>query len=238
MSALRSAGRGPSWESYVAERFDRLAGRFKAEVPDDDVRLRALVQALGPLDGLRVLDLGCGKGRFAVRLRAGGARVVGLDLSESMLAAAPPVDRVRGSARRLPFAAGVFDAVVAVEVLEHLDTVGPVLAEAARVLRPGGVLAVVDKNAGSWNAARPWLPNLVLKWVDQRRGRWMYPPGAPARERWFRPERLRRLMKRWFEHVDVRHLLTPSEARRALFRRVPRARLMTLWTARVPGGPS
>lgn len=225
-------------ERHVAGQFDRLHARFKPEVAEDDVRLTAVLAALGPLRGLRVLDLGCGKGRFAARLREAGAEVVGLDVSVAMLAAATGLDRVQGSAARLPFAAGIFDAVVAVEVFEHLPGVDAAVAEARRVLGPSGVLAVVDKNACSLNASRPWLPNLAVKWLDERRGLWMYPAHGPVRERWFRPGSLRRLMACHFESVTVSHILSPAESARALFRVVPGVRLLTLWTARAPGGTS
>jgi ubiquinone/menaquinone biosynthesis C-methylase UbiE len=226
---------GPEHDAHVAGRFDLLHARFKREVGPDDVRLRALVESLGSLAGRTVLDLGCGKGRFARRLQAAGAQVVGLDLSAAMLAGAAGLDRVRASARRLPFGDGVFDAVVAVEVFEHVDDVDAVIAEARRVLRVGGVLAVIDKNAGSWNAQRPWLPNLAVKWLDERRGRWMYPADSPVRERWFWPGALRRRLARRFEEVRIEHLLSPAEARIALFRRIPSTRLMVLWEA--SGGP-
>ena len=224
-------------DAHVAGRFDLLHERFQREVGAGDVRLRALVNRLGPLEGRRVLDLGCGKGRFSARLQEGGAVVVGLDVSAGMLAEAEGLDRVRGAARRLPFADGVFDAVVAVEVFEHMADVDAALAESCRVLRSGGVLAVIDKNAGSWNARRPWLPSLAVKWLDERRGRWMYPAGGPVRERWFWPGEFRRRLARRFEEVHIDYLLSPSEARVALFRRVPSARLMVLWSARAPGGP-
>jgi 2-polyprenyl-6-hydroxyphenyl methylase/3-demethylubiquinone-9 3-methyltransferase len=185
-----------------------------------------------------VLDLGCGKGRFAAALAREGAEVIGLDCSAAMLAAARGLDRVRGSARRLPFASACFDAVVAVEVFEHLpgNAIGTVLREARRVLRPGGVLAIVDKNAGSWNARRPWLPNRLVKWIDERRGRWMYPAGGPVRERWFRPRAFAARLGRAFVEVQVEYLLSPNEKAHPLFRLVPSARLLTLWSARVPGG--
>jgi len=226
-------------EAEVAARFDALHDRFKRAVGPDDCRLRALLDRLRPLTGRRVLDLGCGKGRFAARLEAHGARVVGLDRAPAMLAEARGLDRVLGSARRLPFAAGAFGAVVAVEVFEHLPAgaVDGVIAEARRVVRLGGVLAVLDKNAGSWNARRPWLPNLALKWVDERRGRWMYPAGGPVRERWFWPGAFRRRLSRAFGgEARVWFLLSPDEEAAALFRRLPRTRRMTLWTARAPGG--
>ncbi|MBV8269122.1 MAG: methyltransferase domain-containing protein [Planctomycetaceae bacterium] len=223
-------------EAEVGSRFDRLHRRFKREVAGDDVRLRALRACLEPLRGRRVLDLGCGKGRFAARLAESGADVVGIDLSAAMLAEAEGLALVRGSARRLPFASASFDAVVAVEVFEHLADVDAALREARRVLRPGGVLAIVDKNACSMSAQRPWLPNLVVKWIDEKRGRWMYPSGGPVHERWFRPAWLRDRLRRDFEDVWVEHLLMPSEVGCWLFRYAACARLMVLWSARVPGG--
>lgn len=227
------------YEAEVGACFDRLEGRFKQAVEKEDVRLRALRDALGPLAGRRVLDLGCGKGRFGRRLTDSGAEVIGLDLSAAMLAQAQGLGRVRASARRLPLANGAFDAVIAVEVFEHLPALGEVLAEAFRVVRPGGVLAVIDKNAGALNAQRPWLPALVVKTIDERRGRWMYPHGGPVRERWFWPRSLaRQIRAARFDRVRVSFLLSPPEASRPIFRTVPHARLLALWTARAPGGPT
>jgi 2-polyprenyl-6-hydroxyphenyl methylase/3-demethylubiquinone-9 3-methyltransferase len=188
------------------------------------------------VDGRRILDLGCGKGRFATPLAAAGAEVVGLDRSAAMLAEGAGLDRVKGSARRLPFPDAAFDAAVAIEVFEHLAAIDEVLLEVRRVLRPGGLVAIVDKNAGSWNARRPWLPNLAIKWIDERRGLWMYPGGGPVRERWFWPGSFADRLRRRFIEVRVSHLLTAEEAGHPLFRRVPGARLLALWSARVPGG--
>jgi 2-polyprenyl-6-hydroxyphenyl methylase/3-demethylubiquinone-9 3-methyltransferase len=227
---------GAALERYVAERFDLLEGRFKGEIPPDDFRLRAVLDALGPLAGCRVLDLGCGKGRFGRYLAARGAAVVGIDLSQAMLRHACGLPRVRASGRRLPFPASCFDVVVALEVLEHVPAVEPVLEEIARVLRSGGRLAIVGKNASALDARRPWLPSLVLKWIDERRGFWMYPSGGPVRERWFWPGRMAGRLRRRFGPVRVTHLLTRREAARAVFRHCPGRRLYVLWTALGTGG--
>lgn len=240
----RTGTADPTWgpagnhEAAVAARFNALHARFKAEVPADDVRLGAVLRSLDPIRGRRFLDLGCGKGRFAARLRALGAEVIGLDRSAAMLAGGEGLGRVLGSACRLPFLDKTFDGALAVEVLEHVANpdLERVLDEAARVLRPGGTLAIVDKNAASCNARRPWLPGLAVKWIDERRGRWMYPPGGPVRERWFWPGTLRDRLLRRFATVRVEHLLSPAEEGSRLFRGVPRARLLTLWAARAPGG--
>jgi len=95
-----------------------------------------------------LIDLGCGPGRHLVALEERGVRAFGLDRSTAMLAAAPPELRprlVRGDLRRLPFADGSFDG--ALSMFSSFGYFGPVgdraaLAEAARVLRPGGRLCL------------------------------------------------------------------------------------------------
>jgi SAM-dependent methyltransferase len=225
-------------ESVVAARFDALHARFTRELADEDPRLRGVVEGLGPIAGHRVLDLGCGKGRFSRALRELGATVIGLDLSTAMLDGATGVDRVRASARRLPFAPASFDGVMAVEVFEHLapGSVDAVCAETRRVLRPGGTLVIVDKNACSWNAQRPWLPGAAVKWIDERRGLWMYSHREKVRERWFRAGELKRRLGRWFSSVRVNYLLSPAERGRFPFQHVPSTRMFVLWSAQAPGG--
>jgi ubiquinone/menaquinone biosynthesis C-methylase UbiE len=100
---------------------------------------------LGPVRGLRVLDLGCGTGRHALRLARAGARVTGLDLSPGMLqraraqAADAAVDfREHDLHAPLPFGSASFDRIVSGLVLEHLRDLDAFYGEVARVLRPGG----------------------------------------------------------------------------------------------------
>jgi SAM-dependent methyltransferase len=227
-------------EAIVASRFDALHRRFKRELAEDDVRLRGVVDRLWPLAGRRILDLGCGKGRFAMALRERGASVVGLDLSAAMLDQAKGIDRVRASARRLPFRPASFDGVVAVEIFEHLapGSLDLVCGELRRVLRPGGKLVIVDKNVCSWNARRPWLPSVAVKWIDERRGLWMYSHREKVGEYWFTGRKLRRRLGRWFETVRVEYLLSPAERGRFPFQYVPPTRLFALWAAQAPGGDS
>jgi SAM-dependent methyltransferase len=225
-------------ESLVAARFDALHVRFKRVIADQDPRLVAVVESLGPVAGRCILDLGCGKGRFARALRERGAWVVGLDLSAAMLDGATDIDRVRASARRLPFGPASFDAVIAVEVFEHLAprSVNDVCGEVGRVLRPGGTLVIVDKNACSWNARRPWLPGALVKWIDERRGLWMYSHRDKVQERWFRAGELKRKLGRRFNAVRVQYLLSQAEQGRFPFQQVPGTRLFVLWAAQAPGG--
>jgi ubiquinone/menaquinone biosynthesis C-methylase UbiE len=225
-------------EKAVAGRFDSLRGRFKAEVAADDARLLAIVESLSPLYGRYILDVGCGKGRFARRLSERGAKVIGIDASAGMLAEARGMPRARATARRLPFGRASFDGATAIEVIEHLapEALDHVFEEVLRVLKPGGTFVVIDKNAYSLNADRPWLPSLAVKWIDERRGRWMYSHREPLRERWFRPSKLAQRLGRCFPQVHVRHLISRQEEGRFPFEQVPATRLLVLWAAKAPGG--
>ena len=119
---------------------------------------------LGLRAGERLLDLGCGGGRHAYEALRLGARVTALDASEGELKdvstlmgemarqADVPTDGggavVCADAVAIPFREGSFDRVIAAEVLEHLPADQVAMAELARVLRPGGSLAVTVPRFG------------------------------------------------------------------------------------------
>lgn len=102
-----------------------------------------LASLLGPGPG-PCLDLACGTGGFFDAIRSSGRTVVGLDVSADQLRRARERESklVRADAAALPFADGVFSAVVAAWMSTDVDDLGRVLAEVARVLRTGGVLVV------------------------------------------------------------------------------------------------
>jgi SAM-dependent methyltransferase len=108
----------------------------------------AVLDALRAEGARRVLDLGCGTGQLAHRLRLVGAglQVVGCDFSAGMLRQARTGDRavdwVQGDAMRLPFAAARFDAVVSTQAFHWFPDRAAALHEVARVLRPGGCLVL------------------------------------------------------------------------------------------------
>lgn len=122
---------------------------------------------LGLAPGDRLLDLGCGAGRHAFEALRRGARVVAFDYDEAELkdvaAMAAAMDQAgdipgagdssttRGDATRLPFPAGSFDRIIAAEVLEHIPDDEAAICELARVLRPGGTMAVT---VPAWLAER------------------------------------------------------------------------------------
>lgn len=97
------------------------------------------------------LDAACGTGRFAELLHAAGHRVVGVDASEDMLAIArervPEGTFHVGALDHLPLADDSVDVIVCALALVHVPDLGPVIAELARVLRPGGDLVISDLHA-------------------------------------------------------------------------------------------
>ena len=111
-----------------------------------DVRWRRLARetlALSP--GSVVLDLACGTGDFAVDLAEEGHRPIGVDLSFGMLASArTTAPLVQGDLLGLPVASGSVDAAVCGFALRNLVELPPFFAELARVVRPGGRIALLD----------------------------------------------------------------------------------------------
>lgn len=153
--------------------FDRAAGYYdetRGFPPGVEERVAELFARAGGLDrGSRVLELGIGTGRIALPLAARGVRVVGVDLSAPMLArlvekrGALAVSPVRADAARLPFRDAAFDAVIGVHVFHLIPAWRAVLAEAARVLRPRGLLLHgADDQSGGGIWAR-WRERLAAQ---------------------------------------------------------------------------
>jgi SAM-dependent methyltransferase len=157
-----------------AEAYDGWAPSYdepNSLIEDEEPVLLRILDSIPP--GFAV-DAATGTGRVAEHLVARGHRVLGLDVSPGMLAAAGA--RVPGAAfgyadlRRLPLPDGVADLVTCSLALSHLPTLDGALGELARVLRPGGDLVVTDSR-GMFPGSRCYP--LVMRAGD---GRWGYLP--------------------------------------------------------------
>ncbi|MEJ2736545.1 MAG: class I SAM-dependent methyltransferase [Anaerolineae bacterium] len=106
--------------------------------------LRELAEGVG---GGRILEVGCGTGHWLATLGPASSQLYGLDLSTGMLAQAggqqAGLELVRGRAGQLPFSEGCFDLVYCVNAIHHFQQQRTFVFEARRLLRRGGVLAVV-----------------------------------------------------------------------------------------------
>jgi len=130
--------------------------------------LAPLRRALAGAPGPQLADIGGGTGNYALALAGEGWQPTVIDRSVQMLAqaSAKGLETVRANATRLPFADTSFDAAMLVSMLHHIDDPAQALAEAKRVLRPGGRLALMvftrEDIADAWcldyfPSSRPWM---------------------------------------------------------------------------------
>jgi 2-polyprenyl-3-methyl-5-hydroxy-6-metoxy-1,4-benzoquinol methylase len=133
-------------------------------------RIRKLLRLLEPDRPGRLLDVGCAGGELAALLAARGWTAHGAEAEPALVEAA----RARGVDARtvdldrapLPWPAGAFDAVVAAEVIEHVVDTDRLLAEIARVLRPGGALVITTPNLASLENRLRLLFGRYPMWMD------------------------------------------------------------------------
>jgi demethylmenaquinone methyltransferase / 2-methoxy-6-polyprenyl-1,4-benzoquinol methylase len=129
---------------------------------------RALIDAVDPRAGMRILDVATGTGMVAFALAGRGAEVVGLDQSAAMLGGAQDrlertpelsgrLSFVLGQAEALPFADGEFDALSFTYLLRYVDDRAATMRELARVVTPGGRIGMVEFGV-------PSDPSLRMLW--------------------------------------------------------------------------
>jgi ubiquinone/menaquinone biosynthesis C-methylase UbiE len=159
---------------------------FPSTIDPRIFHVKLIQEHLGALRGKRVLDVGCGKGRFArvFQEREPAAEIWGLDISEEMLRFVPEGIQTRaGSMTEMPFGDGFFDGAYATESLEHAVEIEKAVREICRVVKPGGRIAIIDKNAEHWGKLK-----------------------TPEWEKWFSRKELERLLGRHCSKVSSRFI--------------------------------
>ncbi|SES45762.1 Methyltransferase domain-containing protein [Streptomyces sp. yr375] len=149
--------------THVQEFFTARAADWDRKFPDDGPAYAAAVGELGLREGDRVLDAGCGTGRALTPLRAAvgpSGVVIGADLTPAMLKAAVRAGRDRdgrlmlADVAALPLRSESLDAVFGAGLIAHLPRPQENLRELARVVRPGGTLALFHPIGRAALAAR------------------------------------------------------------------------------------
>jgi 2-polyprenyl-6-hydroxyphenyl methylase / 3-demethylubiquinone-9 3-methyltransferase len=163
--------RGPFWPLHRLNTFrvDYLLRRTAAAFGRDPAGER-------PLEGLRVLDIGCGGGILSESVARLGAKVVGADVTEKNLRVARmhaeagglPIDYRLATAEDLARSGEVFDLVLNMEVVEHVDGLPRFLGACGRLVRPGGLMFVSTINR-TWAAALIAIvgAEYVLRWLPR-----------------------------------------------------------------------
>ncbi len=159
--------------------------RLRSELFGDDFAMRALV-ALMPA-GWTVADLGCGTGAMLATLAPHVSHVIGVDASEEMLGAArkrlegvASVDLRKGSLEALPIDAASVDAATIMLVLHHLPSPAAAIGEAARILRPGGRLLIVDMVPHGHEEYRQQMGHVWLGFSEEQTKRLLTQSGLAA----------------------------------------------------------
>jgi 2-polyprenyl-6-hydroxyphenyl methylase/3-demethylubiquinone-9 3-methyltransferase len=197
----KAAGTGTADAAEVA-RFDALAeewwkpdGAFKVVHAFNRLRVAHLAERLPvllrrPLAGLRVIDVGCGAGLVSEPLSRAGAAVIGIDAAERNVLVAERHARSTGAAveyrhalpEELADQAGAFDAVLSLEVVEHVGDLPAFLEALARLVAPGGILVVGTLNRTFRSFAKAIVgAEYVLRWL---------PPGTHDWRRFVTPQEL------------------------------------------------
>lgn len=133
----------------VQAAYDLWADEYNDEDPTTVLDEPFVLSMLEPFSGCRILDLGCGTGRYLRRISRPDIQLIGLDLSCAMLARAKrkaitssPLSLVQAMIGRLPFAPNSVDRVIAGLVLDHISELSAFFQETAAILRPDGRLLV------------------------------------------------------------------------------------------------
>ena len=157
---------------------------FPETINSNDKRIQTIISFFGNLNRKKIIDVGCGKGRFIKKLQNmfPGAQFYGIDISEKMLYSCPKNAKVSiGSILNIPYPDNFFDFIYSIETLEHSVRIEKAIEEMSRVLKPGGKILIIDKDISEMGKLK------TQKW-----------------EQWFSPEQLLSLFNKYMIRADYK----------------------------------
>jgi malonyl-CoA O-methyltransferase len=131
--------------------FEEIAPTFLEKISLDDGRYQLVRKFIIETNSSKILDVGCGKGRYLKNLLSEGLgkMLYGIDLSTRVMTninSCSGIETKQGSILNIPYPDGYFDFIYTCEALEHCVHLDSALQELKRVIKPGGYLLVIDKN--------------------------------------------------------------------------------------------
>jgi len=179
---------GSTVDADEIERFSRIAdewwderGKFKPLHRINPVRIGYILEQAGPLEGLRLLDIGCGGGLIAEPMARLGASVTAIDASEKNIKVASlhaergglTIDYRCTTAEDLLATGAPFDVVLSLEIVEHVADVEAFVAAACGLVKPGGLMiwSTLNRTAKSYALAIVGA-EYVLRWLPRGTHTW------------------------------------------------------------------
>lgn len=200
-------------EEKIIKRFNTVSenSEIVAEtLADSNFAWKAISQYLPSGREAKILDVGCGKGRFSRKLKDLGFEVIGLEPSTGLVKIAkknnPDILFVEASATKMPFPDDTFDILICVSVLEHIPDTQKALQEMARVLKNGGHLLVLDRNIFGLHPLYLVPTILWIKFFGEKNKWLLYPKHFEFQEIYFIPWRLNRLIKQYFKNSKIHYI--------------------------------
>jgi malonyl-CoA O-methyltransferase len=162
----------------IRRSFDAEVDLLHDSIDRNDGRFQLVAHAFNQASPNRIVDMGCGKGRFLKRLLADCPNVeaYGMDLSEKILKYLPAgINPLHGCLLKIPAPDGFFDFAFCIETLEHAVTFPHAIREMGRVVAPGGMLIITGKNQeklGALNVSEweQWLCENEIKQLLRQEG--------------------------------------------------------------------
>jgi len=221
-------------EQEIAKRFNELSEtQIVSDFADENnFEINEVFNFFSNVKGKKILDVGCGKGKFSRILVQKGAIITGIDPSLKLLEYTKDIKDGKfqiGTATDLRFEDEEFDYVFAIEVIEHIPEYKRAIREMVRVLKKGGKICIIDKNIIGLTY-RFLFPFLLLKKIKEYTNNWMYPKDFPFKEKWFFPWEVKQELDKYCSKTFIRYLrMVEDKNIKNIFKIAPYFNLVVSW---------